>query len=51
MEINKEYPNLDTLVWLFKTNQIDLAEETAKQAIDLLNAIGQEYSETAKTLN
>lgn len=52
VEINKAYANLDTLPWLYyKTGQIDLAKQTAKEAIDLAKATGQNYSETAKLLN
>jgi len=52
VEIEKGYPNLDTLAWLYhKTGQIEMAKKTAKEAIALAKATGQNYSETAKMLN
>lgn len=49
--LEEGYANMDTLAWLYhKTGNGKMAKETAKKAIELAKATGQDYSDTAKIL-
>ncbi|TXF89454.1 DUF255 domain-containing protein [Neolewinella aurantiaca] len=52
VELEKGYANMDTLAWLYnKTGNKKMARKTAKEAIELAKAEGQDYSETATILD
>lgn len=49
--IEAQYPNMDTLAWLYqKTGDKKMAKVTALKAIELAKESGQDYEETAKIL-
>lgn len=50
--INANYPNMDTLAWLYKkTGDQENAVKTAKKAIEMAKEMGLEYADTEKILN
>ncbi|MEM9525747.1 MAG: thioredoxin domain-containing protein [Bacteroidota bacterium] len=49
--INANYPNMDTLAWLYKkTGDQENAVKTAKKAIEMAKEMGVDYDETEKIL-
>jgi hypothetical protein len=52
VEMDKQYMNLDTLAWLYKKAGMKKeAVATAKEAIELAKASGEDYSSTEEILN
>ncbi|MBB4080478.1 thiol-disulfide isomerase/thioredoxin [Lewinella aquimaris] len=52
VEIRPDYPNLDTLAWLYqKTGQLEKAKAAARRAIEYAKADDLDFSETEKILN
>lgn len=52
VEMEPGYANMDTLAWLYnKTGNKEMAKKTARRAIEIAKADGQDYSETAKILD
>lgn len=52
VEIDANYPNLDTLAWLYKKMGDDqMAEATARRAIELAKETGQDFSDTERIFN
>lgn len=50
--IDANYPNLDTLAWLYqKLGMDDKAKATAKRAIEMAKATDQDYSDTERILS
>ena len=50
--IDANYPNLDTLAWLYqKMGMDDKAKATAKRAIEMAKATDQDYSDTERILS
>ena len=49
--ISKNYPNLDTLAWLYqRLGRTEEAKRTAREAIEMAKATNQDYSDTERIL-